>query len=75
MNYADIAATLRWKRRALGLNQEEAADLAGFDRRTLSSFESGSGTRGISLRNVLALADVLGVRLTVDTRPSVNELV
>ena len=74
MDYVDIAATLRWKRRALGLNQQEAADLAGFDRRTLSNFESGSGSRSISLRNLLALTEVLGVRLTIDTRPSASEL-
>ena len=69
------AARVKAVRKKLGLTQEEAADLAGFDRRTLVSFESGTGARGISLRNVLSLATVLGVRVTFDARPSGIDLV
>ncbi len=67
MDYQEIASAMRIRRKALGLTQDEAALLSDVGRRTLSEFENATGTRGISLRNLLAIAEVLG--LTVETVP------
>lgn len=65
MDYASIAQAVRTHRRALGLTQAEVALLADLDRRTLSDFENATGTRGLSLRNLLTLCEVLGLAVTV----------
>ncbi len=65
MDYAAIAASIRSRRRALGLTQAEVALLAGLDRRTLSDFEAASGSRGLSLRNLLSVCEVVGLSIIV----------
>jgi transcriptional regulator with XRE-family HTH domain len=65
MDYEAIASTMRARRKALELTQDEVALLANIDRRTLSEFETSAGTRGITLRNLLSIADVLGVAVGV----------
>lgn len=63
MHYDEITSAMRQRRKALGLTQEETALLADVGRRTLSEFENASGSRGISLRNLLAIAEVLGLEI------------
>jgi transcriptional regulator with XRE-family HTH domain len=72
-DYTTIARAIKDQRRSLALTQTETADLAGIERRTLSQFESGAGTRGITLRNLLAVAEVLGLRIQVSVRPSKHD--
>jgi transcriptional regulator with XRE-family HTH domain len=68
MDYDDIATALRFRRRELGLSQGETAELADVDRKTLGEFETARGSRGISLRTLLALAEVLGMDVAVTPR-------
>lgn len=68
MDYASIADAVRTQRRALGLTQAEVALLADLDRRTLSDFENATGSRGLSLRNLLTLCEVLGLAVAVAPR-------
>lgn len=62
---ADLGAQLRRRRRALHLNQTEVADLAGTTQRSVSQVETGKAT---SIDLYTAIADVLGLRLTVADR-------
>ena len=73
MDYENIADAVRSHRRDLGLTQAEVALLAELDRRTLSDFENATGNRGLSLRNLLRLCDVLGLAVTVAPRTSGTE--
>lgn len=59
-----LAAAIRHRRRALRLTQSELADLAGCARRTVSAVETGKAT--VRLDVVLALLQVLGLRLRVE---------
>jgi transcriptional regulator with XRE-family HTH domain len=52
---------VREVRQSRSLSQEALADLAGLDRTYISSVERGR--RNISLRNIEAIADALGVGL------------
>lgn len=56
-----FGARVRQLRQARSLSQEALADLAGLDRTYISSVERGQ--RNISLRNIEAIADALGVGL------------
>lgn len=68
MSAERIAAGIRHRRKALGLTQAETALLADVDRKTLGEIENSRGTRGASLRNLLAIADVLGLDLELVPR-------
>lgn len=61
---AELGRAVRRRRRDLGLTQEELAALAGLARRSVSAVETGKAT--IRLDIVLALLDVLGLRLRVE---------
>lgn len=65
-----VGESLRLRRKALGLTQAETALLAGLDRKTLGEIENARGTRGASLGNLVALADVLGLDIEVVPRSS-----
>lgn len=52
---------VRQIRQSRSLSQEALADLAGLDRTYISSVERGK--RNISLRNIEAIADALGIGL------------
>lgn len=52
-----FAANLRARRKALGISQEELADLAGLHRTYVGSIERGE--RNVSIDNIERLADAL----------------
>lgn len=62
MTHADIAETLRLRRRALALTQDEAAARAGVHRHTWQRWEqTGRG----DCATILAALEALGVRVTM----------
>ncbi|HQR80335.1 MAG TPA: helix-turn-helix transcriptional regulator [Actinomycetota bacterium] len=63
---AGLARDLRKRRMALHLTQQEVADLADLARSTVLDLESGRG--GTSLESAAAVAEVLGLQLTVAPR-------
>jgi transcriptional regulator with XRE-family HTH domain len=60
---ASIAASIRSARKSTGMTQEDLARLAGTSVRTVRAIETASGNP--SLRAVVAVANVLGLQLTV----------
>ena len=54
-----LGTAIRGRRHALGISQEEAADLSGLDRSYYGSVERGE--RNISIRNIVAIAKALKV--------------
>ena len=58
----DLLYALRDRRLTVGITQDELADLAGVSRSTVQKIESGTSTVGLNA--VIAIADVLGYRLT-----------
>jgi HTH-type transcriptional regulator / antitoxin HipB len=63
---ADFATAARDRRRALGLSQQDLADLAGVSARFVHSLEHGKPT--VRLDKVLAVFGVLGLQLEIETR-------
>lgn len=63
---ARLGATLRARRRALGMTQEELAELARTTQRFVSTLENGKPT--VRLDRVIEVADALGLRLAVHDR-------
>lgn len=59
MRLRDFGNKVRSVRGASGLSQEQLADLAGLHRTYIGGVERGE--RNISLANIYALADALGV--------------
>jgi len=64
---ADLGAQLRERRRALGMTQEEVAELADTTQRFVSTLETGKST--VRLDKVIDVADVLGLVLHLAPRP------
>lgn len=60
---ASIALGIRRSRKDAGLTQEELAQLAGTSERTVRAIETGTGNP--SLQAVVAVANVLGLKLGV----------
>lgn len=60
---AAIAGGIRQTRKDAGLTQEQLAQLAGTSERTVRAIETGTGNP--SLQSVVAVANVLGLKLTV----------
>jgi y4mF family transcriptional regulator len=58
-----IAARIRAARKDAGLTQEDLAHLAGTSERTVRALETGTGNP--SLRAVVSVANVLGLRVAV----------
>lgn len=59
-----LAAAVRNRRKALGLNQAQVGDLAGCGRIFVHDLERGKAT--VRLDKVLAVLSVLGLRLVVE---------
>jgi HTH-type transcriptional regulator / antitoxin HipB len=58
-----LAASVRARRRQLGLRQEDLADLADVSTRFVEALEAGKAS--VRLDKALAVLDVLGLRITV----------
>lgn len=65
---AQLGATIRDVRKAVGLTQSELADRAGVSRRWLLMLENGNAP-GAELSKVLTTLAALDLRLTVDAVP------
>ena len=63
MNAHALGATIRRKRNALGLTQQQLADMAGLSRQSLNGIEHG--TVNVTLDSLGKLLDVLGLALEV----------
>ena len=61
-----VAGAVVERRRALGLRQEDLADLAQVSHRFVQALEAGKPT--VRLDKVVAVLDALGLKLTVVTR-------
>ena len=61
---SEIGTEAKSRRRALGISQEELADLAGVSARFVHTLEHGKPT--VRLDKVLAVFDVLGLELTIE---------
>lgn len=66
MSPKEIGATIRRRRQQLRLTQEDAADLAGVNRRLISEVERGLAS--VSLRNLIAICDAVGLELACRPR-------
>lgn len=63
-----IGATLQGRRRALKLSQTEVAERLGLSQNRLSELENRPET--LTVEQLLALLNVLGLDLTIRERPS-----
>ncbi|MHA6509969.1 type II toxin-antitoxin system Y4mF family antitoxin [Tessaracoccus sp. Y1736] len=63
----DLATTVVNRRRALGLTQLDAADLAGVSERFVRAVEAGKVS--VQFDKLRALLDTLGLELTVRIKP------
>jgi len=66
MDAAQLGATLRARRRDLGLTQSETADLADISPRVLSDLENGRETVRLDIVN--AVVNALGLSLNVSVQ-------
>lgn len=62
----DIIQQVKARRRALGVTLRDVAELSGIGINALSRFEQGLG--GMSLKNVMHVPDILGLRLRVEPK-------
>ncbi len=62
----DLAATIRARRRELGLGQRDLADLAGVSERFVRAVEAGK--ESVQLDRLRALLDALGLELVARLR-------
>lgn len=62
----DIIQQVKARRRELGVTLRDVAELSGIGINALSRFEQGLG--GMSLKNVMHVLDILGLRLRVEPK-------
>lgn len=56
-----LVMAVRLRRRALGLSQQDLADLCGVQRQTVGRLEGGDGT--VSLGTAMTITDALGLKV------------
>jgi transcriptional regulator with XRE-family HTH domain len=61
MHFLELIKTIKERREALQVTQEELAELSGVGLRTLKQFESGKGNP--TLKTLNKLSDVLGMEI------------
>lgn len=61
MHYSDLIKTIKARREALKVTQENLAELSGVGLRTLKQFESGKGNPTLS--TLQKIGDVLGMEV------------
>jgi transcriptional regulator with XRE-family HTH domain len=61
MHYSDLVKTIKARREALNVTQENLAELSGVGLRTLKQFESGKGNP--TLTTLQKIGDVLGMEV------------
>jgi transcriptional regulator with XRE-family HTH domain len=61
MHYSDLIKTIKARREALKVTQENLAELSGVGLRTLKQFESGKGNP--TLTTLQKIGDVLGMEV------------
>lgn len=62
----DLGADIRDRRRALGLNQHDLAELSGTSERFIRDLEHGKST--VRLDKLTAVLEVLGLQLRAEAR-------
>jgi transcriptional regulator with XRE-family HTH domain len=66
MHYKEIVQSIKERREAMKVTQEELAELSGVGLRTLKQFESGKGNP--TLHTLQKLADVLGLEVCLQVK-------
>jgi transcriptional regulator with XRE-family HTH domain len=61
--FEGIGAAIRTRRKRLGMTQLDVAEIAGFQRQTISRVEAGNGA--VTIATVARIAGVVGLDLTV----------
>lgn len=65
-NYSAIAGTIKSRRIELSLSQQDLSEMSGVALRTINSLETGKAS--INLKNLAAIADVLGLELLLNIK-------
>ena len=68
MQLPEIGALVRSRREQLGLSQEQLAHFSGLSRVTINQLECGT-LKDLGVAKLLALASVLGIRMTAAAMP------
>ena len=68
MNPKEIGTEIRRRRQRLRLTQDDAADLAGVNRRLISEVERGLAS--VTLRNLISICHAVGLELACRPRRS-----
>ncbi len=64
----ELATLLRVRRKALGLSQQDVADLCGVQRQTIGRVESADPT--VAVGTVVAVTDALGIDIAPQRAPT-----
>ena len=70
LDQIEIGKQIRARRKEMGLSQDDLARLAGLSRLPIHQLEDGNG--GTRLENLLAILNVLGLKLTLQPRGSIE---
>lgn len=66
MHIPDLIKTIKERRKALGVNQKQLSELTDIGLRTIKGLESGKTNP--TLNTLVAILDVLGLKLEVKTK-------
>lgn len=67
MNIVNLLASIIKKRRVgLSLSQQDVSEISGVALRTVNAVESGKAS--VNLKNLLAIADVLGLEIKLELK-------